>query len=338
MDTTFIFILFIIALALIFDFTNGFHDAANSIATIVSTGVLTPRQAVLWAAFFNFIAFFFFKLAIAETIGSGLIQPDILSPYLVFAALLSAITWNLITWYFGLPSSSSHALIGGLIGAAVAKSGSAALQWNGLNKTLIAIILSPLLGLFIGLLLTLIVSRLIKNYEEKINQKFFRYTQLVSSALLSLTHGANDAQKSMGIIAGLLFSASYLGPKFFVPTWVVLLCYFFIALGTLFGGWRIVNTMGHKITQLNPLRGSCAEASAAAVIFTATHVGVPISTTHTITGAIAGVGLSKNFWGTHWKMMRRIVIVWIITIPATASIASLIILLISKIALVGTKI
>lgn len=330
LDTTLIFIIFIIGLAFVFDFTNGFHDAANSIATIVSTGVLTPRQAVIWAAFFNFIAFLFFKLAIAETIGSGLIQPNVLAPSLIFAALLSAISWNLVTWYFGLPSSSSHALIGGLIGAAFAKSGTSALQWSGLNKTLIAIILSPLLGLVIGLILTLLVTKLVKKYETKINQNIFKYTQLVSSALLSLTHGANDAQKSMGIIAGLLFSASYLGPKFFVPTWVVLACYFFIALGTLFGGWRIVNTMGHKITQLNPLRGSCAEAGAASVIFAATHIGVPISTTHTITGSIAGVGLSQNFWGTHWKMMRRIVVVWILTIPATAIIASLITIGISR--------
>lgn len=324
MEVSFIFILFVIALALIFDFTNGFHDAANSIATIVSTGVLTPKKAVLWAAFFNFIAFFFFKLAIAKTIGAGLIQPNVMSPFLIFSALVSAISWNIITWYFGLPSSSSHALIGGLAGAAFAIGGQHAIQFSGFIKVVVAIIVSPLLGLVVGLLLTLFVSRFAQHFTTKTNHKFFKYMQLASSALLSLTHGGNDAQKSMGIIAGLLFSASFLGKEFYVPSWVVLSCYFFIALGTLFGGWRIVNTMGNKITKLNPMRGSCAETSAAAIIFAATHWGVPVSTTHTITGAIAGVGLSHSFWGTQWKTMRRIFITWVITIPATGCIAMLI--------------
>lgn len=323
MEPNFIFIVIIILLALVFEFTNGFHDAANSIATVVSTGVLTPRQAVLWASFFNFVAFLFFKLSIAKTIGTDLIEPSVISPTLIFVGFTSATAWNVITWYFGLPSSSSHALIGGLIGAAFATKGLAALQWDGFTIILVAIILSPFLGIIAGFLLTKLVSQFSKNYSETKNNKFFRHSQLISSALLSITHGANDAQKSMGIIAALLFSASYIGPNFFVPTWVVIVCYLSLALGTLFGGWRIVHTMGHKITQLNPLRGACAETSSAFIIFIATQAGIPIPTTHVVTGAIAGSGLSISFNHTNWNILRRIFLVWIITIPATALIAIL---------------
>jgi len=324
MEHTFIFIIFVIILALIFDFTNGFHDAANSIATIVATDVLTPKQAVVWAAFFNFIAFFVFKLAIAKMVGSGLIEPDIMTPYLLFAALISAIGWNVITAYLGLPSSSSHALVGGLAGAAFAKGGIAALQLSGFTKVVIAIFLSPLLGMILGFCVTFFFQKMLKNARGNKNRRGYKVIQLISSALLSLTHGGNDAQKSMGIIAGLLFSASLLGNKFYVPTWVALSCYFFIALGTLMGGWRIVSTMGNKITKLDPFKGSCAESSAAAIIYAATQFGVPVSTTQTVTGSIAGVGLSQSIWGTQWSTIRRIFITWILTIPATGLIAMII--------------
>lgn len=327
METTPFFILFVIFLALVFDFTNGFHDAANSIATIVATEVLTPFQAVLLAAFFNFIAFLFFKLAVANTIGTGLVHPDVVSPYIIFAALVSAITWNIATWYFGLPSSSSHALIGGLAGAAFAKGGMHALELSGFIKVTAAIILSPLIGMVIGFLLTLLVDRLTKQNSEATNHRWFRRIQLISSALLSLTHGSNDAQKTMGVIAVLLYSSSWLGNHFYVPFWVVIACHVVIALGTLAGGWRIVNTMGKKITHLNTLRGSCAEAGAAMVIFAATDFGVPVSTTHTVTGSIAGVGLSQSFWGVQWSMMHKIFLTWTLTIPATAIIAAVVMLI-----------
>lgn len=326
METSTLFILFVIFLALVFDFTNGFHDAANSIATIVATGVLTPLQSVVWAAFFNFIAFLFFKLAVANTVGTGLIHPAFVSPYLIFAAVTSAITWNMITWYWGLPSSSSHALIGGLAGAAFAKGGIDALILTGFIKVTAAIILSPLIGLMIGLGLTLLVTRLTKRNSEATNNRWFKRLQLVSSALLSMTHGGNDAQKTMGIIAIVLYSSAWLGNTFYVPFSVVISCYLMIALGTLAGGWRIVHTMGTKITHLNTLRGTCAETGAAMVIFAATELGVPISTTHTVTGSIAGVGLSQSFWGVQWPMMNRIFLTWVITIPATATIAAIIML------------
>jgi PiT family inorganic phosphate transporter len=327
METSVEFILFVIFLAFVFDFTNGFHDAGNSIATIVATGVLTPLQAVVWAAFFNFIAFLFFKFAVATTIGTGLISPAIVSPYLIFATLISAIVWNMITWFYGLPSSSSHALIGGLVGAAFAKGGITALELSGLIKVSVAIIVSPLIGLGIGLGLTVLLTRLTKHYSESTNHRWFKRLQLLSSALLSLTHGGNDAQKTMGIIAVLLYSSSWLGGHFYVPFWVVISCHLVVALGTLFGGWRIVQTMGKKITDLNTLRGCCAETGAAMVIFTATNFGVPVSTTHIVTGAIAGVGISQSFWGTQWSMMRTIFLAWILTIPVTALIAAIIILI-----------
>lgn len=327
METSHFFIIFVIFLAFAFDFTNGFHDAANSIATIVATEVLTPLQAVMWAAFFNFIAFLFFKLTVASTIGTGLVHLDIMSPYIIFAAVTSAIIWNIATWYYGLPSSSSHALIGGLAGAAFAKGGMHTLIFSGFTKVITAIFLSPLIGMLMGFLLTLLVNRLTKHNSEATNHKWFRRIQLISSALLSLTHGGNDAQKTMGIIAVLLYSSSWLGDHFYVPFWVVISCHFVIALGTLVGGWRIVHTMGRKITHLNTLRGSCAEAGAALVIFAATDFGVPISTTHTVTGSIAGVGLSQSFWGVQWSMMHRIFLTWTLTIPATAIIAAIVMLL-----------
>lgn len=322
MENSFIFILLVIFLALVFDFTNGFHDAGNSIATIVATKVLTPLKAVVFAAFFNFIAFLFFKLSVANMIGSGLVHAAYVSPYLVFSAVSSAIFWNLLTWYFGLPSSSSHALIGGLAGAAFGKGGINALILSGFTKVIAAIILSPLLGMLLGFGLTVLVNKLTRNNTDKINHRWFKHIQLVSSALLSLTHGGNDAQKTMGIIAVLLYSANFLGNKFYIPFWVVITCQLVIALGTLAGGWRIINTMGHKITQLNTLRGTCAEASAAAVIYAATSLGVPVSTTHTVTGSIAGVGLSRSFFGVQWPMLHKIFLTWIITIPVTAVIAA----------------
>lgn len=323
------FILFVIFLAFLFDFTNGFHDAANSIATIVATEVLKPWQAVVWAAFFNFIGILFFKLSVANTIGTGLINPEIINAHLIFAALIGAIIWNIITWYHGFPSSSSHALIGALAGAALSKGGPVVLKLSGFTKIVIAIFLSPLIGLVVGLSLASVAAILTKGYanKTKTNQHFFKRLQIISSALLSLTHGGNDAQKTMGIIAVLLYSSSLLGEKFYVPFWVSISCYLVISLGTLSGGWRIVYTMGHKITKLNPLRGACAETSAAIVIFAATDLGIPISTTQTVTGSIAGVGLEHDFFSTNWAMINKLFLTWIITIPATAIISAIIMFL-----------
>jgi len=328
MEYNLAFVLFVVCLALIFDFTNGFHDAGNSIATIVATRVLKPIQAVIWAAFFNFIAFLFFKLSVASTIGTGIVNPEIVTPYLIFAALLSAITWNLFTWYFGLPSSSSHALIGGIVGAAIGQGGTATLKWSGFIKVLSAIIISPLIGIIVGLIITIIVIRLTRNWGEEIKKRLFKFLQLVSSAMLSLSHGGNDAQKTMGIISLLLYSASLQEQKFFVPFWVMVSCNVVLGLGTLMGGWRIIYTMARKITSLDPIRACCAEAGATIVIFSATTLGVPVSTTHTVTGAIAGVGLSRSLLSTSWYMMNRIFLTWLITIPATGTIAAGIISLI----------
>ncbi|WED42889.1 inorganic phosphate transporter [Legionella cardiaca] len=317
-----LFILSVILVAFLFDFINGFHDAANSIATIVTTGVLTPRQAVLWAAFFNFIAFLIFNLMVAKTIGSGLIDATIVDTQLILAALAGAIFWNMVTWYYGLPSSSSHALIGGLAGAAVAKAGIASLKFSGFTKVIVGIFVSPTVGLIIGFFLTFVFSYFSQRVNpEKLN-KVFKGFQLASSALLSLTHGGNDAQKTMGIIAVLLFSANWLGNTFYVPFWVVISCHFVISLGTLVGGWRIVHTMGTKITELNPMRGCAAETGAAIMIFTATQYGIPVSTTHTVTGAIAGVGIFNGITGTHWVVLRRIFLSWLLTIPAAALVAA----------------
>jgi PiT family inorganic phosphate transporter len=321
MDQHVMFIGLVILLAYVFDFINGFHDAANTIATIVTTGVLTARQAVLWASFFNFIAFMFFSLMVAKTIGNGLIDPSVVNPTLVFSALIGAILWNLITWFFGLPSSSSHALIGGLAGAAVVKSGFTSLNSAGFIKVAIGMCLSPILGIFGGLLLTHLFSRLFQASPEHKRLKWFKGLQLTSSALLSLTHGGNDAQKTMGIIAVLLFSTGLISGPFYIPFWVVISCHAVISLGTLFGGWRIVHTLGTKITPLNPLRGCAAETGAAAIIFAATDFGIPVSTTQTVTGSIAGVGLFNGIHGSNWPMMRVIFLSWLLTIPAAGLIA-----------------
>jgi PiT family inorganic phosphate transporter len=305
-----------ICFALLFDFLNGFHDAANSIATIVSTRVLKPHWAVLWAAIFNFIAFFFFHLSVANTIGTGLVDPAIINVNLVLAALIGAILWNIITWYFGLPSSSSHALIGGLLGATIIKAGFAPLKLAGISKVLVAIVLSPLLGLIFGLSLMFITARIFFNFTPHRIDIWFRKLQFVSSAFISLGHGGNDAQKTMGIIAILLFSTGSLGNHFYVPLWVIVSCNFMIALGTLFGGWRIVKTMGMKITKLKPVSGFCAETAGALTLFIATILGIPVSTTHTITGSIVGVGSLNGHGAVRWGVARSIVWAWLLTIPA----------------------
>jgi inorganic phosphate transporter, PiT family len=312
----------LVAIALVFDFLNGLHDAANSIATIVSTRVLPPKAAVVWAAFFNFIAFLFFGLHVAQTIGTGIIDPVVVSPSVIFSALMGAISWNVITWWAGIPSSSSHALIGGLLGAATAKAGSVAIVWTGVFKTTAAIFLSPLFGLVLALALILTVSWIFVRKTPLAVDKAFRVLQFSSAAMYSLGHGGNDAQKTMGIIAGLLFAHGHLGPKFYVPFWVVISCHAAIALGTLFGGWRIVRTMGSKITHLTPMQGCCAETSGATMLFLATWLGIPVSTTHTITGAIVGVGAARRISAVRWNVASTIVVAWIVTMPAAAFIAA----------------
>ena len=314
-------LVFLVVLALAFDFLNGFHDAANSIATIVSTRVMRPQWAVLWAAFFNFIAFLFFGLLVAATVGKGIIDPAIVDHYVVFGALVGAISWNIITWYFGIPSSSSHALIGGLAGAAVAKSGVGSLVAAGFLKTTAAIVLSPLLGLALGALLMLAVSWMFSSATPRRVDRFFRRLQFVTASLYSLGHGANDAQKTAGIIWMLLIAAGYLGTKDPIPLWVVSACYITIALGTLFGGWRIVKTMGQKITKLKPVGGFCAETGGALTLFTTAAFGIPVSTTHTIAGAIVGVGTAHNISAVRWGIAGTIVWAWILTIPCSAFIA-----------------
>jgi PiT family inorganic phosphate transporter len=315
-------IIFLIVVALIFDFLNGLHDAANSVATVVSTRVLAPSMAVMWAAFFNFIAFMFFGLHVAQTIGTGLIAPEIIDWRVIFGALMGAITWNLITWWGAIPSSSSHALIGGLVGAGTAKSGIGAVVWPGIIKTVGAIVWSPLLGFALALLLWLVVSWLsLRSTPFVVNQRF-RVLQLGSAALYSVGHGANDAQKTMGIIAGLLFAEGLLGAEFHVPFWVVITCQAAMGLGTLIGGWRIVRTMGSRITRLKPVQGFCAETAGAATLYLATFFGVPVSTTHTITGAIMGVGAARRVSAVRWGIAGSIIIAWVITIPAAALIGA----------------
>ncbi|MDX0628135.1 inorganic phosphate transporter [Sinorhizobium medicae] len=325
MDATLAFPLLVglIAVALFFDFLNGLHDAANSIATIVSTRVLRPQYAVLWAAFFNFIAFLFFGLQVAETLGTGIIDPGIVTPQVIFAALMGAIIWNIVTWIFGIPSSSSHALIGGLVGAGLAKTGFSSIVWQGLLKTAGAIVMSPGIGFVLALLLVLIVSWLFVRQTPFAVDSTFRVLQFVSASFYSLGHGGNDAQKTMGIIAVLLFSQGYLGSDFYVPFWVVITCQAAIALGTLFGGWRIVHTMGSKITKLNPMQGFCAETGGAITLFAATWLGIPVSTTHTITGAIIGVGAARRVSAVRWGLAGNIVVAWVITLPAAALISAL---------------
>jgi inorganic phosphate transporter, PiT family len=323
------FVIFLIALALLFDFLNGFNDAANSIATVVSTRVLSPRFAVIWAAFFNFIAFLFFGTHVAGTVGTGIIDISVMSKLLIFSTLISACLWDIVAWYFGLPTSSSHALMGGLIGAALAKAGTSALIWKGIIKTVVFIFVSPILGLTLGLLLGMIVYRLSKKSAPTQVDKFFRKGQLVSAALVSLGHGGNDAQKTMGIIAGLLFSTGMLGGKFHIPLWVVLSCQAAIALGTMFGGWRIVKTMGQRITKLRPVDGFCAETGAAITLSISSWFGIPVSTTHTITGSIMGVGTLRRFTAVRWGVAGQIVWAWILTIPFSAAISALIYFIIS---------
>jgi PiT family inorganic phosphate transporter len=313
----------LVVVALVFDFMNGRNDAANSIATVVSTRVLSPRMAVAWAAFFNFIAFLVFGAHVAQTVGTGIVSADIVDPRVVFGALMGAIIWNLLTWWLGLPSSSSHALIGGLVGAGTAKAGIAAIVWSGLIKTGAAIVMSPLTGFMLALLLFLVVSWLFARYTPYAVDRIFRMLQMVSAALYSLGHGGNDAQKTMGIIAVLLYSQGYLGGEFHVPFWVMISCYTAMGLGTLIGGWRIVHTMGSRITRLTPFQGFCAETGGAITLFAATELGVPVSTTHTITGCIIGVGAARRVSAVRWSVANNIVIAWIITIPASALIAAL---------------
>jgi PiT family inorganic phosphate transporter len=318
------YLVLLVALALAFDFMNGFHDAANSIATVVSTRVLRPHYAVAWAAFFNFIAFLVFGLSVANTIGKGVIEPAIVDAHVILGALVGAIVWNVITWYYGLPSSSSHALIGGLGGAAVAKGGFDALVGSGFFKIGLAIVLSPLLGLALGMLLMIAVAWIFFRQTPRRVDRWFRRAQLLSAALYSLGHGGNDAQKTMGIIAMLLFAAGSIGPTFHVPFWVVLACQAAMALGTLFGGWRIVKTMGQKITRLKPVGGFCAETGGAITLFLATELGIPVSTTHTITGAIVGVGATRKLSAVRWGIAGRIVWAWVLTIPCAALISALV--------------
>ena len=313
----------LIGIALLFDFLNGLHDAANSIATIVSTRVLRPQYAVMWAAFFNFIAFLFFGLHVAETIGRGIIDPALVTPAVIFSALVGAIVWNVVTWLFGIPSSSSHALIGGLVGAGLARSGGEAIVFWGVAKTVGAIFLSPAIGFFLALLLVLTVAWLCVKRTPFAVDSTFRGLQFVSASLYSLGHGGNDAQKTMGIIAVLLFSQGYLGSEFHVPFWVVITCQAAIALGTLFGGWRIVHTMGSKITRLTPQQGFCAETGGAITLFGATWLGIPVSTTHTITGAIIGVGAARRVSAVRWGIATNIVVAWFVTLPAAALVSAL---------------
>jgi len=316
-------LIMLVAVALLFDFMNGFHDAANSIATIVSTRVLRPQYAVIWAAFFNFIAFLFFGLHVANTIGTGVIDVGIVDHYVIFGALIGAILWNIITWYYGIPSSSSHALIGGLGGAAVAKGGLGALVGSGFLKIGAAIVLSPLLGFVLAMLLMALIGHLLFRTRPHKVDGWFRRLQFISASLYSLGHGGNDAQKTMGIIAMLLFAVGESGPEFHVPLWVVLACQAAMALGTLFGGWRIVKTMGMKITKLRPVGGFCAETGGAITLFLATELGVPVSTTHTITGAIIGVGAVNKLSAVRWGVAENIVVAWILTIPCAAFISAI---------------
>ncbi|MFL6624478.1 MAG: inorganic phosphate transporter [Sulfurifustaceae bacterium] len=313
----------LIAVALTFDFLNGLHDAANSIATVVSTRVLRPTTAVAWAAFFNFIAFAVFGLHVAHTIGTGIVEAGVIDGPVIFGALVGAIIWNVITWRFGLPSSSSHALIGGLVGAGLSKGGFPVVVWAGIAKTAAGIVLSPLIGFVLAQLLVLVVRWVTLPLTPFSIDRTFRVLQLASAALYSLGHGGNDAQKTMGIIAVLLYSQGLLGGAFHVPFWVVLTCQAAMALGTLMGGWRIVHTMGSRITRLKPIQGFCAESGGAMTLFLATGLGVPVSTTHTITGAIIGVGAAQRTAAVRWHVAQNIVLAWILTVPAAALIGAL---------------
>ncbi len=315
------YVLIIIAVALLFDFLNGFHDAANSIATVVSTRVLTPVIAVIWAAAFNFIAVFVLGFAVAATVGKGIVTPEAVNNHVILSALMGAIVWNLLTWWLGLPTSSSHALVGGLVGAAVCHAGFGAIIAKGLQKTVLFIVISPLAGLFLGYANMLAVSWLFHRTAPSRVDRMFRRLQIGSAALYSLGHGGNDAQKTMGIIAVLLLTTNQID-HFYVPAWVVLMCGAAMALGTLSGGWRIVHTLGARVTTLRPVGGFCAETAGAISLFTATHLGIPVSTTHTITGAIVGVGATRRLSAVRWGVAGRIVWAWVLTIPAAATVAA----------------
>ncbi|HRD29220.1 MAG TPA: inorganic phosphate transporter [Caulobacter sp.] len=323
MNVALLILIGLVVIALAFDFLNGLHDAANSIATIVATRVLSPGKAVAWAAFFNFIAFAVFGLHVAKTVGSGIVSPALITDGVIFGALMGAICWNLLTWWLGIPSSSSHALIGGLVGAGIAKGGLHAIVWAGLDKTVLAIVLSPTVGFVLALFLMLIVSWLFVRSTPALADRVFRLLQFVSSSLYSLGHGGNDAQKTMGIIAALLYARGLTGGEFHVPFWVVITCQAAMGLGTLFGGWKIVHTMGSKITRLSPMQGFCAETGGAITLFMATALGVPVSTTHTITGAIVGVGAARRVSAVRWGLARSIVWAWVITLPAAAMMGAL---------------
>jgi PiT family inorganic phosphate transporter len=317
------FLLALIVVALAFDFLNGMNDAANSIATIVSTRVLRPQYAVAWAAFFNFVAFLFFGLHVAETVGRGIVEANVVDSRVIFGALAGAIVWQIVTQRLGIPSSSSHALIGGLVGAGLAKAGIHAVVWSGVGKTVAAIFLSPGLGLVLALLLMLTVSWIFVRSTPYGTDSIFRRVQFVSASCYALGHGGNDAQKTMGIIAVLLFSQGSLGPQFYVPFWVVIACQVAMAAGTLAGGWKIVRTMGSRITRLTPMQGVCAETAGSVMLFAATSLGIPVSTTHTITGSIIGVGAAKNVSAVRWAVAKEIVTAWILTIPAAGLLAAL---------------
>ncbi len=316
------FVFILVAIALIFDFLNGFHDSANSISTVVSTRVLSPKYAVLWAAFFNFAAVFFVGTQVAHTVGKGIIHIDIVDNLVILSALGGAILWNITTWYYGLPSSSSHALIGGLIGAAVSKAGPGTLVWSGIIKTSLFIIISPAVGMALGFFFMVLAMNLSRNSNMAKSDKVFRKLQLFSAAVYSMGHGMNDAQKTMGIIAMALFSKGLLGNTFHIPIWVIIICYTMISLGTMFGGWRIVKTMGTKITKLQPIGGFSAETAAACSIIGATMGGIPVSTTHTITGAIVGVGSTKRLSAVRWGVAGNIIWAWILTIPISAALSA----------------
>ncbi len=311
----------LVVVALVFDFMNGFHDAANSIATVVSTGVLKPYQAVMWAAFFNFIAILLFELKVAATVGKGIVDADFVDNHLIFGALIGAIAWNVITWYYGLPSSSSHALIGGMIGATIAKAGTGPLLAPGIIKTTSFIVVAPMLGMLLSGIIIVAVSWICRRRSQRQTDRWFRRLQLLSSAAYSIGHGGNDAQKTMGIIWLLLMSAGLATPEH-LPTWVIVSCYVAIALGTLFGGWRIVKTMGQRITKLKPVGGFAAETGGAISLFLATNLGIPVSTTHTITGAIIGVGSAQRVRAVRWGVAGNIIAAWVLTIPASALIAA----------------
>ena len=312
----------LIVVALFFDFLNGLHDTANSIATLVSTRMLRPRYAVLWAAFFNFIAFLIFGVHVARTVGVGIISAQTMDARVIFGALMGAIVWDVVTWWGGIPSSSSHALIGGLVGAGLTKAGVSSIVWPGVIKTGAFIVLSPLLGFVLALALVLAISWIFVRANPRAVEGTFQWLQFAAASLISLGHGGNDAQKTMGIIAVLLFSQGHLGPNFYVPFWVVLSCQIAMALGTLIGGWRIIKTVGAKITRLTPVQGFCASGAGATLLFVATFLGIPVSTTHTVTGSVVGVGAARKVSAVRWNIATNIVIAWIVTLPASALVAA----------------